>query len=774
MLVNYNLNNLSGGISQQQPELRFDNQVEDMVNFTITNSEGLVRRNPTESVIENVTNSFTVDTPMHSYVDGSGNGYGMYLYYNTSTSKVKARVFTTSGVEKTVTDSSYYLSSYFDNLSSNALKRNVQFLTVGDTTWILNKNKTVLKDSYVPTSYSTNKAFYWVKRSFDDGQGKGYDYLVKLKLKTSSTWKTVKVKNIVETQSVDSDGHVTTVSTTTFNIPNATTTLIGANQIANVINGGNQGTGGEDWTGWSAKLVGSVVRITAPSSAEFDFECGDSWGNQASFGWTNEVPKITDLPADMRGFTEYEVGIVAITGSTKNDFTSYYVKWTGESWKESRPRNLQTKIDVSTMPVMLRRKSDGNFEILRMSLLEAIVGDDESNPFPSFIDRKISNMFFFKDRLGFTSEESVCLSETSVYGNFFATTVMEILDSDPIDVTIDSNTVSNIRNITASGGALTLWSDNAQFLLAGGEVLSPATTRISQTSSYSCDNNIPPIVVDNEVIFVNKKGTYSELMSYSPASLQADKSSAESIMAHLPRFITSDIVSLVASPENNMVFILTESEPTTIYVYKYLVQGNQKVMNSFFKWTFNGWTNVKNIVSVGSYLYIAGKGELGEDGSNPSTLKYFVRKIKLEHSENYSNEKNYQDVVNISDSIVGSDYLSSVTLSTQNLKTNQGSSFISEKFRIKTIKVKFENPGSYSFGRDNRKVMNVFVKNKTRNETLIDNDTTGIEDGLYLGIDSDNITIKFSSSTASGYSNKYLNIGTINISGYINHKSKNI
>ena len=715
MLVNYNLNNLSGGISQQQPELRFDNQVEDMINFTITNNEGVVRRNPTTSVIENLTDTVSNTTPIHAYTDGSGNGYGMFI--SKRDGNWGLRVFDTDGNAKTVLGDDV-LRTYFGASDSSYVASNVQFLTVADTTWVLCKNKVASMSAGANTSYNKNKAFYWVKRSFDNGQGAGYTYEVKLN-GTSYTG-------------------------------TGTSTITAATGLESAIVGG----------GYSVKRVGSILRIQKSDSTAFTFECGDSWGNQASFGWENEVPKITDLPADMRGFTTAEVGITAVTGSTKNEFTNYYVLWNEEAWKESGMEGLQTSINNTTMPVKLVRQSDDSFVISTADFVTSKVGDYDSNPLPSFIDNTISNMFFFKDRLGFTSGESVILSETGQYYNFFATTVMEVLDSDPIDVTIDSNTVSNIRNITASNGALTLWSDNAQFLLAGGEILSPATTRISQTSSYACDNNIPPIVVDNEVIFVNKRGEYSELMIYSPASLQADKSSAESIMPHLPKFIKSDIVSLVASPEHNMVFVLTASEPKVIYVYKYLVQGNQKVMNSFFKWTFDNYTQASKIIALTNNLYIIGSGILDER---------FVRKIGLGHAENYDSLKVYNDVVNQEGVITGAKYLSQIVLSPQNIKTNQGSYFISEKFFIKDIKINLSTMSTANGSRNYVNSLAVRVFNKERNEYILNSIATGIEDKLYVGIDSDKATISIGSDEDG-----YVNIGTINVTGMIRHKTKNI
>ena len=51
MLVNHNIKNFFGGVSQQEDESRFDNQVESMENCLVTEAEGLRRRNPTNHVV---------------------------------------------------------------------------------------------------------------------------------------------------------------------------------------------------------------------------------------------------------------------------------------------------------------------------------------------------------------------------------------------------------------------------------------------------------------------------------------------------------------------------------------------------------------------------------------------------------------------------------------------------------------------------------------------------------------------------------------------------
>ena len=80
------------------------------------------------------------------------------------------------------------------------------------------------------------------------------------------------------------------------------------------------------------------------------------------------------------------------------------------------------------MPHALVRQANGTFTLDALNSSSAFggwsskeVGDEYSNPNPSFVGQGISNMFFFANRLGFLSEDAVILSQPGDYFNFFQT-----------------------------------------------------------------------------------------------------------------------------------------------------------------------------------------------------------------------------------------------------------------------------------------------------------------------------------------------------------------
>jgi len=648
MLINHNINSLNGGVTRQPQESRFDNQVQEMVNFVPDISGFISRRNPLLLVNTVGSDVFNTRTAMHSYDRGDGlEKYGIVI------NDGGLSVLDTNGVAKTVNIvGSNVIETWKAALgqSSPDWKKIISLLTVGDTTWILNKNITAGMTSEVTTSYSNNKAFYWAKRSFDNGQGAGYTYEVTLNGATFSA--------------------------------GGTSTLSAATALANALSS----------AGWSVQHHNSIVRLTRPDGNPFSFSSGDSWGNEASFGWTNKVAKIQDLPSKMSGFSESDVGVIEITGTDSDSFTSYYLKWTGENWTETAAGGILNTLNVNTLPAKLVRQSNGTFSFgfnvvnanhqgFSSTWVKRKKGDEESNPTPSFNGNKISNMFFFKNRLGFTSEENVILSETGEYYNFWATTAMEVLDSDPIDAAVDSDTVSIIRNVNATAGSLTLWADNAQFVLSGGDVLSPATTRISKTSGYYCNNNIAPVLVDNEIVFFRVVNNEFDALSYSPASLNTDTSTASSITSHIKGYLPGTINNVVVSSSSNLIFFTDSADSHTIYVYRYYAKGTEKVMSSWFKWTFESAINAIEVLD--NVLFILCNAR------DIAKINLDTMDIDTMDIDPTDMDKRFYDF-NSGTKVHNQPYESKVTLSRFNIQTRQDTRIIREPFYTKSIVISKE------------------------------------------------------------------------------------
>lgn len=235
--------------------------------------------------------------------------------------------------------------------------------------------------------------------------------------------------------------------------------------------------------------------------------------------------------------------------------------------------------------------------------LDRVVGDTESNPDPSFIGHPISGINFFKNRLIFFSNENVVCSQAGSYFDFFASTVITIVDSDPIDLACGSQRPVQLTHALQVPRGLMLFADNAQYILeTSTESFSPATAEINLISSFSMDAKIKPTDAGSSFMMLdqtNKATSIRELLVTADSSVKPQ--SAE-ITRGIPSYLPAKVTKFEASSTSNTLALISDQEPSALYMYRWLTSDGRPLMNSWFKWTLPG--NVKLIHFDNENLYL--------------------------------------------------------------------------------------------------------------------------------------------------------------------------
>ena len=63
-----------------------------------------------------------------------------------------------------------------------------------------------------------------------------------------------------------------------------------------------------------------------------------------------------------------------------------------------------------------------------------LVGDELTNPDPSFVGSTVNKMLFFRNRLAILSGENIVLSQPGDYFNFWANSALTVSPQDSIDI----------------------------------------------------------------------------------------------------------------------------------------------------------------------------------------------------------------------------------------------------------------------------------------------------------------------------------------------------
>lgn len=582
-LLSQSVKNLVQGISQQPSFIRFPEQLEKQVNGFSTEVDGLQKRPPLVFVknLQSLWNHANVTQPLVHFINrDASERYVVVFAENT------VRIFDIDGTEKTVTIADG-TSPY---ITTNTPRETLQVVTVADHTFVLNKSiVTRMSSEKSPNSFNTQGSMVYVRQ----GQyGRNYQIWI--------------------------DG----VSKASFTTPDGSqpshTTQIDTSYIANQLNeklkqSGVSTTYSRNWI-----QIHSNGKVTT----------ADGFNNQALINFKTTIQNFSNLPATAPD--GYTVKVTEDPNGSSDG--SYYVKYDSNNnvWVETVAPNIPVSFDVSTMPHALIRQADGTFLFTTLDWDKRDVGDEDSNPLPSFVDSPLSSIFFYRNRLGFSSRENVILSESGSYFNMWMSTANDLLDTDCIDIPVNSVKSNIINYVVSYAEDLYAFSNDTQFILRTSTVLSPKTSSFAEITQFNSSPKCTPKVSGKNMYFAVDRGDYTSINEYYTVQDVSSLKNAQDISSHVPNYIPADVFEIIPSTINNILLFLSQREPSAIYIYKYLFTEETRVQSAWSKWTFAG--DVLGCGFIGNVLYVVlkrGNGILLEK------MDFSTSIVDFEHHELY-------------------------------------------------------------------------------------------------------------------------------------------
>ena len=372
---------------------------------------------------------------------------------------------------------------------------------------------------------------------------------------------------------------------------------------------------------YTCDSIGNVLRIKRSDTRSFNIAVRGGTTNQAMTVIKDTANDIAELP--FQCFPDFICKVKNTQDSTADD---YYVIFEPDaagipgagSWTETIKPGIETGLNSSTMPHALIRQANGNFTLDALNSSSAFggwaskeVGDEYSNPNPSFVDKGISNMFFFANRLGFLCEDAVILSQPGDYFNFFQTSAITVTDSDPIDLTASSKKPAILQAAIGTPKGLILFAENSQFLMASQEVaFGPSTVKLTEIATYTYKSITEPLSTGVSVMFVTEADTYTKILEMAADSVDNRPTVSDNTRI-IPEYIPPDLKWATNSPNNSMLF--WGDNTNTVFSFKFFNAGNERQLAGWSKWTFP--TQVRMMEFDNDTAYI-----VSYDGTN-STLQ---------------------------------------------------------------------------------------------------------------------------------------------------------
>ncbi|HEY9441224.1 MAG TPA: hypothetical protein VIS29_21780 [Streptomyces sp.] len=311
------------------------------------------------------------------------------------------------------------------------------------------------------------------------------------------------------------------------------------------------------------------------------------------------VQTLQDLPTT--GVVDGDV--YKIVGTDQSNFQSYYVIRSGTSWNETVLPGLANLVDAETMPHALIRQGDGTFVFGPFAWSPRRVGDENTNPNPTFVGRPIRDIFFWKNRLGFTADENVVGSRVGDFGNFYRLTVVDYLPDDVIDVAASETKVTKMEFAVPFQGKMVLFSDQTQLALEFNQVLSGSTVSLDVLTEYPTVSGVRPARSGSDVYFASQGSGWGQVREYYVTD--SDDHDASNITAHVPKYIPKRIHSLIAAPEFDALVVATDETPDSLYPYFYYWQSDtEKAQSAWSTWTFRPGDTILAGSILGGYLYL--------------------------------------------------------------------------------------------------------------------------------------------------------------------------
>ena len=227
------------------------------------------------------------------------------------------------------------------------------------------------------------------------------------------------------------------------------------------------------------------------------------------------------------------------------------------------------------MPHELYNPEPNVFDYQGIDWKDRLVGDDTTNSHPSFVNTvtptTIQQCFLYNTRLGFLTKDNVSLSQAQDWYNFYYTSALTSVSSDPIDLSCSSIRPAVLHGVVPTAQGLILFSKNQQFMMFAGSdgPLTPQSAIIRSISNYEMDTNIDPVDVGTNINFVSKTPSYSRIFGMQTRGYE-ESPVIQDISRAVSQWIPETIDSIFSSPQNSLTGVFgTDSD--RLYLYSCLL-----------------------------------------------------------------------------------------------------------------------------------------------------------------------------------------------------------
>lgn len=323
---------------------------------------------------------------------------------------------------------------------------------------------------------------------------------------------------------------------------------------------------------WFESLNAKKLVVTAPK---------DDLYHMASNAMN--VSMDVDLPAKLPDVAD---GAIVSIG-TSNLAKVYYVYRVVDGapvWQECAEYGSSNT--YTNMP--MRLTIDGTIIRFDNTMFEARTsGNDDNNPYPYFVTNGITGLGAYQSRLMILSGAYVHFSASNKSYRTMRSTTTQLRDDDPIEVSIGTLTSANFKWAVSSNRDMLLMSDTHQAVIASGnQAMTPKNVHMVQFATQTIDTTVCPVLLDRNILYTGR--SFDDTMNigeFTQSEYTASIYVPNNLTDHLPSYLKGKPRLFIGNPTINLALLLSD-DLRTVYVYEFLWQGRERVLQAWHKWIF--------------------------------------------------------------------------------------------------------------------------------------------------------------------------------------------